>query len=400
MLYSLKVQGLRVQYFLADIFVFGLTSIVVAYLKFASDVSVININAYLITIILLGILYLGLLYLGGNYEPNAVMDFKWSIYLRAITYTAAIFFVTSFYIRTISYSRMYFTILFLFNFVAAVSAHKILNKIHGKLFYEELKYPMVAVGFEKSELGTLKKTADILGLRIIAELDSKSIIAEFISLKQNLIHAKESKDKDDIGILLYEEGDSEFKDLVSFCEINYIPLYILPSSTRMLSVPLQALDHKGLVIFGPKDLIVDGVSKRLKRTVDVILASVGIILSSWLMVLVWTIIKISSKGPGIYAQERLGLDGKTIRIYKFRTMVINSDQMLKELLHDEETRKSYYDSYKLENDPRITKIGRYLRKLSLDELPQLWNIFCGDISFVGPRPIIPRRSIVTGQTEN
>lgn len=389
MIYSLKVKGLRIQYFAADLFVYLLTGLLLALLKFSSDISAINVKAYALTIIALGIIYIGLLYWSGNYEPIVVFDFKWSIYLRTITYTAAIFFVASFYIRSISYSRVYFTGMFIMNFVFALIVHACLNVLHKRLYSEELKYPMVAVGFEKSEQGILEKTAENLGLNVLRELDSKSALDDLTKLKEKLIAYKGTKDKDDVGILIYETGDGEFQELISFCELNYIPLYILPSATRMLTVPMQAIDHKGLVIFGPKDLLVDGVSKRMKRTVDVILAAIALVLASWLMLLVWFIVKATSKGPGLYTQERLGLDGKIIKIYKFRTMIEDSDKVLNELLKNEDIRKNYYEEYKLENDPRVTKIGGFLRKLSLDELPQLWNILCGDISFVGPRPIIP-----------
>lgn len=389
MLYSLKMKGLRIQYFLADLIVYLIISFALAILKFSGNFFIINVEAYIFTIIVLGVIYLGLLYLGGNYEPNVLLDFKWSIYLKGITYTATIFFVASFYIRTISYSRVYFTGLFLVNFWLAIIIRATLNKIHKRVYSNELKYPMIAVGFEKSEPGILKETAAILRLNIISKIDSQSALTELTRLQEELVLVKGLNNKDDLGILLYENGDGEFQELISFCEVNYIPLYILPSATRMLSVPLQAINHKGLVIFGPKDLIVDGVSKRLKRTVDVILATIGLILSSWLMLIISVIVKLSSKGSSLYTQERLGLDGKIVQIYKFRTMIKDSDKVLSELLQDEEIRKNYYDSYKLENDPRVTKIGRYLRKLSLDELPQLWNILRGDISFVGPRPIIP-----------
>jgi Undecaprenyl-phosphate galactose phosphotransferase WbaP len=389
-LYSLKVKGLRIQYFLTDLLVYLITSLLLALLKFSGDSSVINIKAYFITIIVLGILYLGFLYMGGNYEPNIILDLKWSIYLRAIIYTAAVFFVASFYIRSVSYSRVYFTTLFMANLLIAIIRHLSLNKFHLKMYCDELRYPMVAVGFEKSEPGMLTKTADVLGLKVIAELDSKGAISYLSSLKERLILARDTGNKDDIGILLYEEGNGEFQELISFCEINYIPLFILPSAARMLSVPLKAYEHKGLLVFGPKDLLVDGVSKRLKRTVDVVLATIGVVLTSWLMLLIWVIVKVSSIGPGLFAQERLGIDGKIIRIYKFRTMFEDSEKKLNDLLEDDKIRRSYYKDYKLENDPRITKVGHYLRKLSLDELPQLWNIFRGDISFVGPRPIIPQ----------
>ena len=97
-----------------------------------------------------------------------------------------------------------------------------------------------------------------------------------------------------------------------------------------------------------------------------------------------------SKGPVLFTQQRLGRGGREFPVFKFRTMVPNAAELLKDLLeNDPERRAEWETSFKLKNDPRVTPIGRFLRKTSLDELPQLWNILRGDMSLVGPRPIEP-----------
>lgn len=97
-----------------------------------------------------------------------------------------------------------------------------------------------------------------------------------------------------------------------------------------------------------------------------------------------------SGGPIIFSQPRLGRGGRVFRVYKFRTMVPNAGEVLKDLLERDPALKAEWEQhYKLKNDPRVTPIGRFLRKTSLDELPQLWNILVGDMSLVGPRPIEP-----------
>jgi Undecaprenyl-phosphate galactose phosphotransferase WbaP len=101
------------------------------------------------------------------------------------------------------------------------------------------------------------------------------------------------------------------------------------------------------------------------------------------------IIKLTSAGPIFYSQERLGRNGRKFRAWKFRSMVSNADQVLKVYLAKHpELREEWERDYKLKNDPRITRIGRFIRKTSLDELPQIWNVICGDMSLVGPRPIV------------
>jgi len=97
-----------------------------------------------------------------------------------------------------------------------------------------------------------------------------------------------------------------------------------------------------------------------------------------------------SKGPVIFHQDRLGYGGRAFRVYKFRTMIPDAQKVLAEILAKNPTLKAEWErDYKLKKDPRVTWIGRLLRRTSLDELPQLWNIFKGDMSIVGPRPIEP-----------
>ncbi len=128
---------------------------------------------------------------------------------------------------------------------------------------------------------------------------------------------------------------------------------------------------------------------RIKRFMDIVLSTVAIIFASPLFLLFTIWIRKSSKGPAFYTQKRIGQGGKHIRIYKFRTMVENADVVLKDYLFEhEELRKEWEQDQKLRHDPRITKVGKFLRKTSLDELPQLFNVFLGNMTLVGPRPIV------------
>jgi lipopolysaccharide/colanic/teichoic acid biosynthesis glycosyltransferase len=125
---------------------------------------------------------------------------------------------------------------------------------------------------------------------------------------------------------------------------------------------------------------------KIKRVIDVILASVALILLSPLFAIIAIAIKIDSKGPVFFAHKRIGKNGKIIKLYKFRSMVINAEELIKSFTPEQ--MKEYKENYKLTNDPRITKVGKFLRKTSLDELPQLINIINGDLSIIGPRPVI------------
>ena len=125
-----------------------------------------------------------------------------------------------------------------------------------------------------------------------------------------------------------------------------------------------------------------------KRVQDVVLPTVGLIILFPVLVLISLVILIDSPGASpIFVQTRVGLNGKKFRFYKFRTMHPNADKLLESLLAKNEMTGPVF---KIKNDPRITRVGKILRKTSLDELPQLWNVLKGDMSMVGPRPALPR----------
>lgn len=124
----------------------------------------------------------------------------------------------------------------------------------------------------------------------------------------------------------------------------------------------------------------------VKRIIDIVVSLIGGILLSPLFLILAILIKIDSKGKIIFGHTRIGKNKKEIKIYKFRTMVENAAEVFENFT--DEQKEEYYKNYKLDDDPRITKIGSFLRKTSLDELPQLLNIIKGELSIVGPRPIV------------
>lgn len=124
----------------------------------------------------------------------------------------------------------------------------------------------------------------------------------------------------------------------------------------------------------------------VKRTTDVTLSSLALIVLMPLILCIGLIIKLDSKGSVFYKQKRIGKNGKYFMIYKFRTMVSDASNLKK--YFSEEQMKEYRENYKVKDDPRITKIGKILRKTSLDELPQLINIIKGDLAIIGPRPVV------------
>jgi lipopolysaccharide/colanic/teichoic acid biosynthesis glycosyltransferase len=125
----------------------------------------------------------------------------------------------------------------------------------------------------------------------------------------------------------------------------------------------------------------------IKRFLDIIGGLVGLILFSPLMLGVAIAVKLDSKGPIVFSHKRLGQGGQLINIFKFRTMVHNAEEVLKNLPPDQ--KREFEKNFKLDKDPRITRIGGFLRRSSLDEFPQFFNVFIWNMTIVGPRPIVP-----------
>lgn len=124
----------------------------------------------------------------------------------------------------------------------------------------------------------------------------------------------------------------------------------------------------------------------LKRSLDIIGSLIGLVLLSPIFLIVSVLIKIESNGPILFMQKRVGLNGKEFNMYKFRSMVVNAEELKEKLKNRNEMSGPMF---KIKDDPRITKVGKFIRKTSIDELPQLVNVLKGEMSLVGPRPSLP-----------
>ena len=138
--------------------------------------------------------------------------------------------------------------------------------------------------------------------------------------------------------------------------------------------------------FESKSSIEFSLYEVIKRLIDVIFSFLGIVVLSPLFIIISIIIKTTSKGPVFFSQKRVGKNGKEFDMYKFRSMVVNAEELKEKLAAQNEMSGPMF---KMKDDPRVTKVGKFIRKTSIDELPQLWNVLKGDMSLVGPRPSLP-----------
>lgn len=171
--------------------------------------------------------------------------------------------------------------------------------------------------------------------------------------------------------------------------LNYYRYIIkIPKKQSIDSLAVSVRDFGGIFGFSSTHNLTKPLNLFIKRLIDILVLLIFLPFYLPLILIIAFIVKISSPGPIFFGHKRIGKNGKEIKTWKFRSMVNNAQEILPELLSKNPELKEEWDkNQKLENDPRVTKIGKFLRKTSLDELPQLWNIFIGQMSLVGPRPV-------------
>ncbi|MGH2925872.1 MAG: sugar transferase [Solirubrobacterales bacterium] len=174
-------------------------------------------------------------------------------------------------------------------------------------------------------------------------------------------------------------------DLVCRAREHGVKVSVLPQLFDALGPSVEVDDVEGTTVLGVNPPVLPRSSRFLKRTMDVVGSIAVLILSAPLMALIALAIKLDSKGPVLFRQERIGLWGRRFPLCKFRTMSPDAEEAREALLAESKDPGWLL----LDHDPRVTRVGRFLRHWSLDELPQFWNVLKGEMSLVGPRPIIP-----------
>jgi Undecaprenyl-phosphate glucose phosphotransferase len=190
---------------------------------------------------------------------------------------------------------------------------------------------------------------------------------------------------DEVIIALPEATHQDILMLLSECERGQVTVKVFPDVFQIMASPVGIGDLGGLPLVTVRDIALRGWRRVAKRTTDIVGATIGLVVLSPLMLLVATLIKLDSRGPVFYVQERMGLDARPFDMLKFRSMQKNAEED--------------GPGWTVQDDPRITRLGQIIRRINMDELPQLINVLLGQMSLVGPRPERPvyvdrfRRSI-------
>jgi Undecaprenyl-phosphate galactose phosphotransferase WbaP len=222
-----------------------------------------------------------------------------------------------------------------------------------------------------------------LGLPVLGDLDHAAALKQCYPRAYLLLSIPEHREQD------HDDMPRAFGRVMEQASRHFRNVIIIPDIFFITSMWVKARDIGGILGLETQHKLLDPGRQSMKRVLDLVLTVSGLLVIWPVLVLIALAVKIQSRGPVLYFHERIGYMGRTIRIAKFRTMYRNADQVLENYFADNpQLRAEWETSQKLRHDPRVTPLGRFLRRSSLDELPQLWNVLKGELSLVGPRPIV------------
>ncbi|MFA4966605.1 MAG: sugar transferase [Candidatus Margulisiibacteriota bacterium] len=176
-------------------------------------------------------------------------------------------------------------------------------------------------------------------------------------------------------------------DIITECEVLNVSFKIVPGILELIASRVNIEEMGGIPLITVTEIGLTGFNAFMKRMVDIISSAALLVILSPVFLLITILIKIDSRGPVFFKQERVGKDGRLFGMFKFRSMIRNAEEMIPALQELSETEGHIF---KIKEDPRMTRVGKWLRRLSIDEWPQLLNVFKGDMSLIGPRPPLPR----------
>lgn len=312
---------------------------------------------------------------------------------KAVAIAAVIIFAALFYFRDITYSRLIVTysLIFLLVFlnIERYVFFKILQILHTKgigvrraLVYGAGEAgQMLVERFVRSPrlgilpIGFIDDNKDLWEKKIRSKSDEVKYNLPVIGGFHQMAEAAKSNNIDELFISLPSVPQTRITEIIRHCEEIDLKFYFIPNlfEYKLQSVTIESLD--GVPLLTVKESHISWWMLVVKRIMDIIFSGVSIILLAPFLTVFAVLVKRDSAGPIIFKQKRVGLNGKYFVFYKFRTMYVDTPR--------------YAVTPESGDDPRITKVGRFLRRFSLDELPQLFNVFKGDMSMVGPRPEMP-----------
>jgi len=296
-----------------------------------------------------------------------------------------------------STSRLFIGLLWIFSFVFLVITRFVIKKLVAKFALLQLPVLIIGAGRTAEVLVRGIDKEESLGYKIIGFLEDNNLEAKLLKeypLLGNFEDVESVIEKTGVKHVFIAAPGMEQNSLISL--INRVqPLVknvaIIPNliGMPMGSLEVESLYNERIMLVRVKNNLARWYNCLFKQVFDYALTIIGTVLISPVLLLIAIWIYKDSPGPIIFKHTRIGKDGKPFPCYKFRTMCVNAQEKLAKLLaNDAKARAEWERDFKLKNDPRITKSGVFLRKTSLDELPQIFNVLRGEMSLVGPRPVV------------
>jgi exopolysaccharide biosynthesis polyprenyl glycosylphosphotransferase len=336
-----------------------------------------------------------ILWLHGGYRPRA----RWSarsdarLILRAVLLLAVATFAFLYLAQLPEISRPYLLVYFAALLVFTVAARILMRASFGRAHRRGLNQRNVLVlgtGPIGQELAAKLENHAELGLQVIGFLGDENDALpprwRYLGSIERLLDVIHAQVVDEVAICLFTDDWGLIESIATTCEAEGKLVRLPVPMPRLTIATAHVEDLQGTPVLS----LLSGPNAALalvgKRMIDVTAAFIGMILLAPLLGAISLAILVKEGRPIFYRQERVGLQGRRFQLVKFRSMVANADGMLDSLRHQNEINGH---AFKISADPRITGVGKFLRRSSLDELPQLWNVLVGEMSLVGPRPPLP-----------
>ena len=355
----------------------------------------IDIYSHLFLIPLLLALLIGFLsYFGAYNSPHqtSILDYIWSILISSLLTVGVIF--SLLYILKIQYISRFVIVVFAFtNFIILCAIRAIVVTYFHKSIQQgrsSLKILIIGTGIRARELAKELKKHAVWGLEIVGYLDPAGSQgqniegAPIVGTMENISECLKKYDIDEVIIAVPRSLLEDAEPIAQACEEEGIKLQFMADVFSVHVTRLSLTNVGNIPLLTMEPVALDNNKLFVKRIFDIVLTSISMPLVLPLMAVIALAIKVDSKGPAFFVQERVGLRKHLFPMIKFRSMYTDAEERLKEIEHLNEAEGPIF---KIKNDPRVTRVGRILRKSSLDELPQLFNVLSGDMSLVGPRPM-------------
>lgn len=331
----------------------------------------------------------------GNFRTRTVATELWQLIKVVVTGTLLLFAV-SFMLQSFGVSRAFISIFSIANLLLLIVHRMIARSFfqhYVKRGYDRVYVLIAGTGkMARRHVELIRGHAE-WGLEVVGVVAESPGLTigdvegiEIVGTVRDIPSIVQKRVVDEVHFAVTRKTLGEIEEVVRACdEIGVRVRIVLNYFTGLSSsLHMEHLANVPLLTFSPSPHNVYKLF--VKRLLDVACSFFALIALSPFFLVAALAIKLTSKGPVIFRQERVGMSGRIFKLYKFRTMVANAEHLKDQLKHLNEMDGPVF---KIKNDPRITKVGRVLRKLSVDEFPQLWNVLRGDMSFVGPRPPLP-----------